>query len=46
MVLVGIILLSGMALGGVQIWRKRRKDAQQDSLAQTRQNAESDNPDL
>ena len=46
MVIVGVILLSGMAFGGVHIWRKRRKDAEQNSLAQTKQNVESDNPDL
>ena len=46
MVLVGIILLSAMAFGGVHIWRKRRKDAEQNSLAQASQNVESDNPDL
>ena len=46
MVLVGIILLSGMAAGGVHIWRKRRKDEEQNSLAQASQNAESENPDL
>ena len=42
MVLVGIILLSAMAFGGVHLWRKRRKE-ENDSLAQNNQNLESDN---
>ena len=44
MVLVGIILLSTMAFGGVHLWRKRRKE-ENDSHAQNNQNLESDNPD-
>ena len=44
MVLVGIILLSAMAFGGVHLWRKRRKE-ENDSLAQNNQNIESDDPD-
>ena len=44
MVLVGIILLSTMAFGGVHLWRKRRKE-ENDSLAQNTHNLESDNSD-
>lgn len=28
MVLVGIILLSAMTFGGIQIWRKKRKESE------------------
>lgn len=44
MVLVGIILLSAMAFGGVHLWRKRRKEAQE-ALTQNDQNLEPESPD-
>jgi len=46
MVLVGIILLSAMTFGGVHIWRKRAKEAEQNSLARNNLNSESDNTGL
>ena len=44
MVIVGAILLSAMTFGGVHLWRKRRKEAKQNSMAKSNQNLESDNP--
>jgi len=46
MVLVGIILLSAMTFGGVHLWRKRRKEGEQDSLATNNQNLDSENSNL
>ncbi len=43
MVLVGIILLSAMAFGGVSLWIKRKKEAQQ---FQTSQDSELNDSEL
>ena len=45
MVLVGIILLSAMAFGGVQIWRKRRKESE-NLLAEKNKKLESEKSEL
>lgn len=45
MVLVGIILLSAMTFGGIQIWRTRR-NASENSLAKKNQNLESTKSEL
>jgi len=45
MVLVGIILLSGMSIAGIQIWIKRKNESEQESFANTNQNIEN-NKDL
>ena len=45
MVLVGIILLGAMTFGGVHLWRKRRKEAEQSSFIQDTENLESEKSD-
>ena len=45
MILVGIILLSAMAFGGVQIWRKRRKESE-NLLAEKNKKLESEKSEL
>jgi type II secretory pathway pseudopilin PulG len=41
MILVGIILLSGMAAGGVKLWLTRKQDSQKQSeLSSNQQNSD------
>jgi len=46
MVIVGVILLSGMSIAGIQIWLKRKKESESESFTNTNQNMEHHEKDL